>query len=107
MPRTNTRGSQFMAATGISGSTATGSPEYDHAVPMSFWALALGMIGVVAAIGAHGKPASDPAIPSQSSDISRGAPAKNPLRVSSIESWVFREVQPQSLAYRHRPACDP
>ena len=36
-----------MAATGISGSAAAGSPEHGHAVPTSFWALTLGTIGVV------------------------------------------------------------
>jgi KUP system potassium uptake protein len=36
-----------MAATGVSGNTAAGSPDYGHAVPTSFWALTLGTIGVV------------------------------------------------------------
>ena len=36
-----------MAAIGISGSAAAGSPDHGHAVPTSFWALTLGTIGVV------------------------------------------------------------
>ncbi|MEE1613415.1 potassium transporter Kup [Microvirga sp. CF3016] len=36
-----------MVATGINTGTATGSPEYAHAAPTSFWALTLGTIGVV------------------------------------------------------------
>ena len=36
-----------MAATGISGAAAAGSPGYGHAAPTSFWALTLGSIGVV------------------------------------------------------------
>jgi KUP system potassium uptake protein len=36
-----------MAATGISGAAAAGSPGNGHAAPASFWALTLGSIGVV------------------------------------------------------------
>ncbi|WP_404286782.1 potassium transporter Kup [Microvirga sp. RSM25] len=36
-----------MATTGISAGAATGSPDYAHAARTSFWALALGTIGVV------------------------------------------------------------
>jgi len=36
-----------MAAIGISGSAAAGSPDHGHTAPTSFWALTIGTIGVV------------------------------------------------------------